>query len=821
MNQILRPQVQQHRGSGAGQDALSGLILILLLLLMGVAESRAADFEFSTNARWIGNGPAQEPRPAPGVLTNVSQLTNLTQRIAYEQGSRLLRRAFQISKPVRRATARVTGLGYFEFHCNGQKVGDHVLAPVHGNYRKTVLYETIDLTHLLRPGTNVLGMMLGNGWFNPPPKWWDPYRMPWFGSKRGIAQLEVDYDDGSVEEVFSDPSWRTAPGPVTSSCVFDGETCDATLYQPGWDDAGFDDSGWAAARVMESPGGLLEPRRTPPIRVIEHLIPSRITEPQPGRHVVDFGQNFAGWVRLMVSGPRGTRITLRHAEDLKPDGMIDVTSNEHAEATDVYILRGGGVETWEPRFTFHGFRYVEITGFPGLLKTENILGCVVHSDCALTGDFECDNDLINRIHRATVWSQRGNLMGYPMDCPQRDERLGWFGDAMVTMEEAMFNFDMADFYRNWLADVRSSQSGETGDISILSPRPYMSDEPDPTWSSAYPVMLWQFYVHQGDRRILEEHFDAMCRFVDFLGTQAKGHILPKYWIGDWGTTVKGWKEGEPVSVVTAFYYYDTLIVARAAKVLGREAEAARYEALAGKIKKAFNAAWFDPGKGNYEQGTQFGNAFPLLLGLEPAGTAEGLLRNILADIGRHEGHFTVGVLGAKYLMDTLSANGRSDAAYKLVNQTGFPGWAHLLEGGKTTLSEFWDLHGSHNHVMLGSVDGWFYRVLAGIEVDPEHPGFEHFTVRPFLAEGLNWVRAGTRTVRGRAEVEWRRHGPEFELGVTVPPGSRATIVLPDDYVRTGSGPGGSKVRAANRAKKGNSTLEIGPGHHIIHARRIR
>jgi alpha-L-rhamnosidase len=461
--------------------------------------------------------------------------------------------------------------------------------------------------------------------------------------------------------------------------------------------------------------------------------------------------------------------------------MLDISSNEKAAATDIYIMKGEGTETFEPRFTFHGFRYLEVTGYPGTPREENFLGCVVHSACEPIGEFACDNELINRIHKATRWSQRGNMLGYPMDCPQRDERLGWFGDAMVSMEEAMFNFDMAEFYRHWLTGVQFDQRESTGDISILSPRPYVPDEPDPAWSSAYLVMVWQFYMYYGDRELLAQHYDSMRHYVDFLGTQATNHILPKYWIGDWGTTVKGWKEGEPVSVVTAFYYYDTLILAKAAGVLGKRADAARYRSLAADIRRAFIRTFYEPKGKNFEQGTQFSNAFPLFLGLVPSGDEEAVLHNILRDIDRNSGHFTVGVLGTKYLLEALTMYGRADAAYRLVTQTGYPSWAHLLQGGRTTLSEFWDLHGSHNHVMLGSVDAWFFNTLAGIQPDERYPGFEHFHVRPFVPQGLNRVRASTRTVRGLVAVGWQKHGRTLKLNVTVPRGSRATVQMPQDY----------------------------------------
>ncbi len=765
-------------------------------------------------AQWFGSGPPREPRPPAGFFKSTSELASVPQKVVVDGRSTLLRKAFVAAKTIRQARIYVTGLGYYELWCNGRRVGENVLAPAKSNYRKWVLYDIYDLTAHLHAGSNVLGLVLGNGWFNPYPKWWEPYRMQWFGSKRGLAQLHIDYSDGSTEVIGSDGSWRSAPGPVTFSCVYDGEIYDATQEKEGWDRAGFDDSGWAAANVVEAPGGVLEPHLMPPIKVIEHLTPVALKNPRPGVYVFDLGQNFAGWARLTATGPRGKRITLRYAEDVHPNGMIDTTSNERATAKDVYVMKEKGREVYEPRFTFHGFRYVEVTGFPGVPTVENLLGCVVHSACEQTGSFECSNELVNRIHRATRWSQRSNLMGYPMDCPQRDERLGWFGDAMVSMEEAMCNFDLPVFYRHWLNGVRFNQNEASGDISIVSPRPYMTEEPDPTWSSAYVVMVWNYFVHYGDRQFLAAHFDAMKRYVDYLGSQATNHILPQYWIGDWGTIVKGWKEGEPKSVATACYYHDTVLLARAANVLGRQAEAQRYAEIAEQIKAAFNRAFYDRKKRQYEKGTQFSNAFPLILGLAEPSERPGLLKKILDDLEHSQGHFNVGVLGAKYLIDALTENGKADVAYQLVNQKGYPGWAHMLEGGRTTLSEFWDLRGSHNHVMMGSIDGWFYRTLAGIQPDEEHPGFEHVVIRPFIPDSLTFVRASVKTVRGRVAVDWEKADGTLRLKVGIPGNSRATVYVP--------APLSKEVRAdppvkPTRFESGYAVFEVGSGPHEFRA----
>ena len=385
---------------------------------------------------------------------------------------------------------------------------------------------------------------------------------------------------------------------------------------------------------------------------------------------------------------------------------------------------------------------------------------------------------------------------------------------MVSMEEAMFNFDMPVFYAEWLNGVRRNQNPTNGDISIISPRPYVPDEPDPTWSSAYPVMTWSYYLHYGDRDFLAAQFDAMKRYVDFLGTQATSHILPKYWIGDWGTILKDWKEGEPVLVGTAFYYYDARIVAKAARVLKKNREARHYTDLAKKIRTAFNDTFYSRMKHEYEKGTQFSNAFPLFLGLTDPEEEDSVLQNILRDLEAKNGHFDVGVLGAKYLIEALTDHGKPEHAYALATQTGYPSWSHMLEGGRTTLSEFWDLHGSHNHVMMGSIDGWFYRTLAGIQPDAEQPGFRHFIIKPFVPPSLPFVEAHVETLYGRVGVAWKQSNENLELQVSIPVNTHATIHVPARSIKSVST---KPTLSMKRFVKGTAFYEVGSGRYEFRA----
>lgn len=729
-------------------------------------------------AEWIGAGPPREPRPPHGFFRHTNELALVPDAPQVEPRSVLLRRDYVLRPGIRRATAYVCGLGYYEFHLNGQKADDRVLAPAASNYRRWVYYDTYDLTSRLTAGTNTLALHLGNGWFNPAPRWWQPYRMQWFGSPRARVQVHVEYADGTSTMLLSDASWRTHPGPVLDSCIYDGETFDATAEIRGWNSPGFAESTWDHAHLVESPGGEMVAQRLPPMRVTERVRPVAIRALRPGVQVVDLGRTVSGWLRLRVNAPRGTRLTLRYAEDCWPDGSLDPRSNERAKATDTFILKGEGVEICEPRFTFHGFRFVEVSGLPGVLSRDDAVGCFVHTDNPVAGAFACDHPLLSRLHQATVRSQRACMLGYPADCPQRDERLGWLGDAMVTADEMLLNFDAGVFQRQWLDGIRLNQNPTNGDLSIVSPRPYTSEEPDPTWSSAYPVMVWELYRQQGNRRILAEHWGSIQRFVEYLGTQAKDHVLPRYWIGDWGSIVEGWKEGDPPSVTTAFYYLDATLAARMARELDQPEAAARYTTLAQQIREAFRRTYYDATRRQFDQGTLFSNALPLVLGLADSAEIPHLLDHLLTGLDRRGGHFDVGVLGAKYLPEALTLAGRADRAYALATQTGYPSWAYLLEGGRDTLSEFWDLHGSHNHVMLGSIDAWFYRTLAGIQVDEARPGYAHVFIRPFVASDLPGVRARVETVRGPVAVRWVQSSGVLRLSVEIPPNADATVSVP-------------------------------------------
>jgi alpha-L-rhamnosidase len=760
-------------------------------------------------AKWIGANRSPEPKPVKGFFMDPKEESDLNDPVAHEGRSVLLRTEFDLDKPVKTARVFVTGLGFYELMLNGRHVGDHVLAPAKTPYHRHILYDTYDVTELLSQGANAIGVHLGNGWYDPYKKWWQEYRMQWFGYKKALVQLHVTYTDGTERIIASDEHWKTARGPVLYNCVYDGEVYDANAEKRGWSKPGYDDSAWDQAVVMDQPRAKLRSHLMPPIRINEVRSPVKITEPIPGMKVYDLGQNFTGWVRVAMKGKKGTKVFLRFSEELHDDGTLDFTCNEKAKATVEYVMKGEGLEVYESRFTYFGFQYVAITADGELPTIDRLQGCVTFSANAHIGNFECSHPLINKIHHATVWSQRSNMLSYPLDCPQRDERLGWFGDAQVTAEEAMFNFDMALFYENWLRGIRANQDRASGDIPIISPRPYIKDE-GVEWSSSFLTIVWHCYQYYGDKQILAENYQAMKGYMGFLAGIADNHIVPKGWIGDWGSMVEGWEEGEPESVPTAFYYYNALILQKVARVIGETADAAHFAKLARDIKAAYNGKYFDVATSNYNDGSQMANAFPLFLGIVPEDQREAVLRNIVHDIEKvHDTHLTTGVLGTKYLIDVLSMAGRSDVAWALATQTTYPSWAEMMKRFNT-MCEFWTLKQSHNHVMMGSIDAWFYKTLAGIQLAEDKPAYEHFVVRPFPAEGLDYAKASIQTIKGTVASGWTKAEGVFELSVAVPFGCAATVYVPAD-IETAVKEGG--VAAEN--VEGVRSLGYRDGYHVF------
>ena len=685
-------------------------------------------------------------------------------RAQWIRSRNLLRKEFELPGKIARARVYLSGLGYSELYLNGHKIGAAVLDPAWTTYDKRVLYVTHDVTRFLRQGPNAAAVMLGHGWYK---------------SRALLLQLRVELEDGRAVEVLSDGSWKTADGPVLSASVYNGETYDARLEESGWALPGFDDGGWAKAEEFAGPAGVLSAQLMPPIRVMDTIVPLAMTNPRPGVYIFDMGQNFAGWARLRVRSPRGAAVKLRFAELLYDDGTLNVENLRGARAEDIYILKGEGEEVWEPRFTYHGFRYLELTGFPGVPTADTIRGRVVRTAVPQVGSFACSKPILNRLQRNIVWGQSSNLHSIPTDCCQRDERMGWMGDAQGTAEEAIYNFDMAAFYTNFLRDIRDVQD-DKGTITDTVPHIWGSRPADPAWGTAYPLIAWYMYRYYADRRVLEEHYDGIRKYVEFLRTKAEGGLLKYSYYGDWVAVEKC-----PGAIVSSFYYYyDVKIMADMARVLGKAGDAAAYDKLAAEIKTAFHKEYFNPKTGDYADGTQTANTLALFLDLAPEearGRAWGRLFDDI--VYKHDSHLTTGIIGTKYLMELLTRSGTSDLAYDIAAKTDYPSWGYMIENGATTLWELWQKRegpsmNSHNHPMFGSVGSWLYKALGGIALSEEAAGFEKILVHPQMVRDLNYAAASTRTVRGDLACSWHRTDKSVRVEVTIPVGSEAEVRIP-------------------------------------------
>ena len=682
-------------------------------------------------------------------------------------GANQLRQEFTLAETPRRARANICGLGYYELRLNGAKIGNNYLDPGWTTFDKRDLYVTYDITANLHRGANAVGVRLGEGWFK---------------SRVLLVQIEIELASGKHVTVSSGPTWKVKSGPIVSDSVWDGEVYDARLETNGWDQSGFKDDDWAPAQIVKAPGGVLSAQMMPPIQDVDSMVPVGLTNPRPGVYVYDMGQNFSGWVDLHVSGPRGARVQLRFSELLYDTGMINRENIRAAKARDIYILRGDGEECYHPTFTYHGFRYVEVTGYPGTPSLDSLRGHVVHTAVKTTGSFVASKPLLNQIHKIIRWSDLTNLHSVPTDCPQRNERMGWMGDAQVSSEGLMLNFDMTAFYTNFLRDMRDDQ-GADGSITDTVPfGGYGSRPADPAWGTAFPLITWYVYQQTGDRRIVEENYDGIKKYLEDLQRLAPDNVLRYTLYGDWVATEK--TPGAEVS--DFYYYYDTLVLSKMAAALGKSADAETYAQRAVVIKDAFNKEFFDPKTFNYTTGTQTANDLPLFLDMVPkeyrGKVAGNLIDNILYD---HDSHLTTGLAGLRYLFPTLTQVGQSALAYDVVTQTTFPSWGYMLANGATTVWELWQCKvgphmNSQNHHMMGSIDAWFYEGLAGINVDPEQPGYRHIRIEPQVTRDLTSVSASVGTVRGEVTSSWSHEPGVITLQVDVPVNSTATIAIPQE-----------------------------------------
>jgi alpha-L-rhamnosidase len=727
----------------------------------------------------------------------------------------MLRRTFTLgSQPITKARAYVYGLGFYEMHLNGQKVGDRVLAPANTPYDQRNLYATYDITGSLRAGSNTVGMWLGNG-YGPQ---FSPYGFRWTGPKQAIVLLDVTYADGTRQDITSDNSWKWSSGPITSNDIYAGESYNALQEQSGWDQSGFDDSRWLPVRTVSAPSQSLVADTIPPIRVTDTLRAVKLTEPQPGVYVYDFGQNIAGWERLHVQGPAGTAVRMRTAEEVGKDGMLDTTTNRSAASTDTYTLAGtGATETYEPRFTYHGFRYLEVTGYPGTPTLTSLDARVVHADVTSTGTFSSSDPLLNQIWQNNRWSILNNSMSTPTDNPVRDERTPPGMDVQAYHDASTREFGMDRYYAKYLQDMPPGTAlpNDAGNAQ------------QPDMGGDQISLAWTLYEQYGDRATLAATYPAMKKFVDTNLANVPTHIWPSdRGFGDWcppdrSSNANGGLGGpnagnctSEVSVVnTALTYLQATDVAKAATALGQSADATHYSQLADSIKQAFNTTFLNAAGDTYGDGRQVTSVLPLAFGMVPAQnlTAVGdqLVNTILSKDG---GHLDTGIFGTRYLMDALAAVGRVDVAMTALDQQSYPGFGYEISQGATSSWEEWTYASNmetHDHAMFAGINASLYTQLGGIQ--PTGPGYSTVTVDPQFPGSLQHAAASIDTPRGTVATSWTRTGDQVVLEVSVPVGTTATVVLQR------SGPHHPKVTATHGARLLHSdstgtAYKVGSGH---------
>ena len=753
--------------------------------------------------------------------------------------ARMLRKEFNAPKAVRRATVYASGLGLYELYLNGQKIGDHVLAPNLSDYDKRTFYETFDVTRQVTAGRNAVGVVLGNGrYWAPRPA--IPIGTRSFGYPKAIVQLEIEYTDGSKATVASDETWKlTSNGPILGNNEYDGEEYDARKEFPGWNRAGFNDSGWEAARLVSPPAGPLVAQMAEPLRVIENLKPVKITQPRPGVYIFDMGQNMVGWCRLKVAGPKGTEVTLRFAETLKPDGELYVDNLRSARATDIYTLKGGGQEVWEPRFTYHGFRFVEVTGFPGVPGLATLEGRVVHDAMTKTADFTSSNELLNQIHHNIYWGVRGNYRSIPTDCPQRDERQGWLGDRSQVSRSESYLFDVGAFYTKWETDLADSQK-PSGSIPDVSPTYWVLYNDDVTWPGTFIFIPGMLYDQYGDRRVIERNYGPMKKWIDYMRGFLKNDLMPKDTYGDWCVPPEDpvlihsqdpARRTDGTLIGTTYYYKLLKTMAGYARLIGKQQDASDFDALAGRIKVAFHKKFFDSSKGVYGNGTQTSSILPLIFDMAPAENRKTVFDNMIRKIETEsKGHVGTGLVGAQWLMRSLSDNGRVDVAYQIATQKTYPGWGYMIQKGATTVWELWNgdtadpAMNSGNHVMqIGDLGIWLYEYLGGIRSDPAQPGFKHAIIRPYPVGDLNFVKASHRSMYGLLATHWKRDAGRLTLDVTVPPNTTATVYVPAKDAASVTESGQPAATASNvkflRMDAGAAVFEVGSGTYAFASQR--
>lgn len=708
----------------------------------------------------------------------------------------LFRKSFRLAGPVRRAVLYASGLGQDELRINGAPVTQDVLMPGWTNYRKTIDYDSYDVTDRLRSGENVLGVLLGNGMYRVlhTPGRYTKFTGT-FGPPKCIVQLDLEMADGSHIQIVSDGTWKTHAGPITFSSTYGGEDFDARLEPEGWDRPGFRDADWNTAAVVDSPGGRLTPEIAPPIRVMHVYTPTRITHPAPGIAVYDLGQNFAGWPAVRVTGPAGSSVKLIPGELLDATGRVSQRSSGRPQWF-TYTLRGAGIERWHPRFSYYGFRYVQVETTPAPGESRQpprvlaLAGQAIHSSSPRVGSFASSDELLNRIHVLILHAIENNAMSLFTDCPHR-EKLGWLEETHLMAPSMLYDFDFSGLFaataRN-IADTQRTGGDQDGMVPEIAPQyvvfgpKYGVFDDSPEWGSAAVLAPWYLYERTGDLDFLRQQYNVMRRYVAYLATRAHGDIIA-YGLGDWydiGPGAPGYSKLTTLGLTaTAIYYQDLRVLERTAALLGQHDESAQYGRQAEHVRDAFNARFFDPAQHRYDKGSQTAQAMPLALGMAPPDDRAAVLDTLVRDIRAHQNHVTAGDVGFHYVVDALIQGGRSDVLFDMLQRTDAPSYGYQLQQGATSLTEAWDANpaSSQDHFMLGDAEEWLYRGLGGIRVDRSQPHAQQISLQPAALGDITWVRSSYVSSLGLIVSNWRREGSQVTYDFSIPANATATILL--------------------------------------------
>ncbi len=797
------------------------------------------------SAQWIGDSPDLVQKDYRQMLDNYDPKSNsgLKNVRPVPPPSPMLRKKFSVLPDIKDAMLYVSALGYYEIALNGSKVGDHVLAPEWTDFNKRVQYQAFDVTRNLRTGENVLSSLLGDGWYLGmlgPTKWHKDYprRGVYGNDRRLIAQLVINYKNGESQAINTDGTWKiNTKGYILSADNFLGETIDARNIPVNWKETGFDDSAWSSAYVDGTIKKNLEAQKNEPVRIYKILPPIRITA-MGDKYIVDFGQSITGWTRLKVKGEKGKPVKIRHGEMLDDDGSLYTKNLAAAIQNDDYIL-SGGLDEFEPTFTYHGFRYIEISGLKNAPSENEITACVISSDPQVTGTFECSKPKLNQLWQNILWTQRDNMTSIPTDCPQRDERMGWMGDAEVFCQNSMFNMDMAAFYTKWVKDIRDAQSqrGTFPDIAPHANKPDIRFSNAPAWSDAGIIVPWRMYQNYGDKELLRQHYEAMKKYLENITSQNPDCL----WLNDVGNQYGDWLNANTIIaegysktrgeipkevLATAFYANSVRLFSEIAGILGNDKDSGEYRILFEKIKKKFNQSYVDK-DGRIKGNTQSAYALALNFELLPKEIQPLAFDHLVECIKEYDYRISTGFITTVMMMKELTRHGRNDLAYKLLESERLPSWLYSINQGATTIWERWDGYvkgrgfqdagmNSFCHYSIGAVGEWMYRTILGINPDDSFPGYKHFIIHPQPGGALTWARGTYNSINGKIVSDWKAEQGRFILDIVIPVNTTATVILPSGLtgqIRINTMPVKSEMINGKYNSIHETALELGSGKY--------